>query len=400
MSNISIDNFNELSPLRVTFLSHSSFKEHDEIDFFNLIKKLVNKNVQCHVILSEDGWLSEELLKLSVSVDIIDFPLWIYNVKDFYQNLWDEIIVSSAKIADIVSKKLPDIIFTNSIYIPQGAFVASFFKIPHIWHITEYDETIDNTIFLLEISDRSKFIYDYSDKIIFNSELLQSIFNQFISSNKSISCSQEKSSREGEINYYDNIYNSLLNIKLKPSLDANLVNIFKEMILSHAHLSTQFTRLNDQYNHLNDQYNQLNDQHNQLNDQHQKIQYENDENKRTIASMIASKSWKITVPLRQIDAFKRQIYNFASHKLDNVSGKTSVELESSGAVQSIEEKPSISIEHIHEIHFPDHPSPMVSIIIPVYNKWEYTYACLKSIRERFGRRHFLRGDCRRRCLYR
>jgi hypothetical protein len=249
LSNILIDNIKDLSPLRVTFLSHSSFNEHDETDLINLIKKLINKNVQCHVILSNDGWLSEELLKLSVPVDIIDYPLWIYNVNDFYQNLWDEIIVSSAKIADIVSKKLPDIIFTNSIYIPQGAIVASFFKISHIWYITEYDETIDNNIFLLEISDRSKFIYDYSDKIIFNSELLQSIFSQFISSNKSIICSQDKSSHEAEITYHENIYNILLNTKLKPSLDTNLLNIFKEMMLSHAHLSTQFTRLNDRYNH-------------------------------------------------------------------------------------------------------------------------------------------------------
>ena len=40
---------------------------------------------------------------------------------------------------------------------------------------------------------------------------------------------------------------------------------------------------------------------------------------------------------------------------------------------------NISVERIEDLNFPYYSQPLVSIIIPVRNKWRYTYACLKSI---------------------
>jgi len=38
----------------------------------------------------------------------------------------------------------------------------------------------------------------------------------------------------------------------------------------------------------------------------------------------------------------------------------------------------------HIVRLPNHPSPIVSIIIPVYNQWEYTIQCLDSIQKNSG----------------
>jgi O-antigen biosynthesis protein len=40
-----------------------------------------------------------------------------------------------------------------------------------------------------------------------------------------------------------------------------------------------------------------------------------------------------------------------------------------------------TLDNLHEIFFPATKSPLISIIVPVHNKFEYTFACLKSIAE-------------------
>ena len=45
----------------------------------------------------------------------------------------------------------------------------------------------------------------------------------------------------------------------------------------------------------------------------------------------------------------------------------------------VEFERNISVESIEDLNFPYYDQPLVSIIIPVWNKWQYTYNCLKSI---------------------
>ena len=228
---IKTDNLKVSDPLRITFLSHSSCKGKDEVNLYNLIKDLTSKNIKCHVILPQKGWLSEELSKLSVPFDIIDFPWWTYNLKGFHRSLWNDIINSSVKIAYLISKKLPDIIFTNTVYIAQGAIIANYYNIPHIWLISEHNETDENTIFLLGITDRTKFIQEYSEKILFTSESIQSIFHQFINSHKSMLCGIDDSSDGSAIKCSDKIYDLMLNLKSNSALEIKSINILKEFII-------------------------------------------------------------------------------------------------------------------------------------------------------------------------
>jgi len=50
----------------------------------------------------------------------------------------------------------------------------------------------------------------------------------------------------------------------------------------------------------------------------------------------------------------------------------------------IDDKNNISVEDIKNIDFPKSSSPLVSIIIPVFNSWQYTYRCLSSIFDHTG----------------
>ncbi|MDX9913047.1 MAG: glycosyltransferase [Candidatus Moranbacteria bacterium] len=54
--------------------------------------------------------------------------------------------------------------------------------------------------------------------------------------------------------------------------------------------------------------------------------------------------------------------------------------------RSMKEIESLEIKNIESIHFQKFEEVRVSIIIPVYNKWQYTYTCLSSLKKNVSRR--------------
>ena len=125
------------------------------------------------------------------------------------------------------------------------------------------------------------------------------------------------------------------------------------------------------------------------------------------ALIVGSISWKITRPLR---AARRVVKNLMlarawnplrwpwliSQFVRNLStlGMTGTleRLQTSGG-ESVPEPVIITVPKTHQdirvpSAFPEHAQPKVSIIIPVYNKWEYTAACLCSLLDTRGQHSF------------
>ncbi len=116
--------------------------------------------------------------------------------------------------------------------------------------------------------------------------------------------------------------------------------------------------------------------------------------------IMGSTSWKITRPLR---AGRRVAKNFMlarawnparwpwliSQMVRNLStlglGGTLERLQYTGAEAIPEPQPTVDVGLIGDPtapdSFPQYDQPVVSIVIPVYNKWEYTAACLRSLLE-------------------
>jgi len=83
----------------------------------------------------------------------------------------------------ILRKINPDIIYTNTSVINIGALIAKKLKKPHIWHIREFGELDHNLEFTLPIKERSKFVYDNSEYVIFNSKAVEKYYNGDIKKN-------------------------------------------------------------------------------------------------------------------------------------------------------------------------------------------------------------------------
>ncbi|MBD3362749.1 glycosyltransferase [Candidatus Dojkabacteria bacterium] len=164
-------------------------------------------------------------------------------------------------------------------------------------------------------------------------------------------------------------------------------------------IDTSFNRTQE---FLEDQINTLNFEKKELHKQLKNKEQESEIYKREVKEVKSSISWKITSPLRQIvDLLKV----FGQAKQDFFSGL--ILLKREGVVQFIKRciwylkghrfitntedttrnsqlpiffKKFSEIEQ-GELIFPKNENVEVSIIIPVRNKWEYTFACLYSILE-------------------
>lgn len=183
-------------------------------------------------------------------------------------------------------------------------------------------------------------------------------------------------------------------LSLDESLQQTQINL-KEEAKKAAHLGFE---LQDKENILADRELELRQTSQQLEDisqQHHQLDYEHQR-------VLASSSWKITRPLRVLRRVLKNLkdaraYNplrwpyllsRALHNLKVHGGSGTIHrLQASGQGSEEPDSPSLvaDLEDIGNLAppatMPEHKDPLVSIVIPVYNKWAYTAACLRSLVE-------------------
>jgi glycosyltransferase involved in cell wall biosynthesis len=93
--------------------------------------------------------------------------------------------MSAELMLDSLSKFKPNLIYTNTSVICEGAIVAYKLRVPHIWHVHEIGEKSLNSIYDYGIAFTSKFINDFSSHVIFNSKVTENYFSKYIKKEKS-----------------------------------------------------------------------------------------------------------------------------------------------------------------------------------------------------------------------
>lgn len=127
--------------MKVCFILHSSKKGGAERVNLELIDGLINKGIQCFAILPSYGPLIKEVNKRDVPLRVIKYKWWM---KPEDSPLWKRAgrliinLISLVPIAIQLKKWRVNIIYTNTITICVGAFLAKLIRLPHIWHIHEF----------------------------------------------------------------------------------------------------------------------------------------------------------------------------------------------------------------------------------------------------------------------
>lgn len=162
--------------MRVIFISHVSNLYGAGRSLLGFIDGLLRKGVQCYVIMPRDGPLVQCLKERRVEYKIIPFKDWVSTES----SLWRPIarmffnLLSTTAIAVQARAWHADVIYTNSIVTPVGAFAALLVRRPHIWHIREFAEEHFGFFFDFGAKLSLKLIQRLSFRVITTSDALKS----------------------------------------------------------------------------------------------------------------------------------------------------------------------------------------------------------------------------------
>lgn len=156
----------------VSFVSHSANMAGAERALLDTIDIIQEMGFFAHVVLPGHGPLEQELIKRNVIFDIVNLPWWANIGESDIEQVNLAIRESSLILASRLKKINPDIIYTSTSVIAEGALAAKILGIPHIWNISEFGKEEHGVKYMLDESERMKFISNYSEKIFFVSEAL------------------------------------------------------------------------------------------------------------------------------------------------------------------------------------------------------------------------------------
>lgn len=129
----------------ILFFSHSADLSGACRSLVDLISELNTKQIECSVILPEDGPLKKVLEKQHVNTYTFPYAWWAHNDSLNSAQLFNaklKIYLSYLLLIDqilpLIKKIKPDFIWTQTITIPWGAICAQEMHIPHILSAREY----------------------------------------------------------------------------------------------------------------------------------------------------------------------------------------------------------------------------------------------------------------------
>ena len=175
---------------KVAFLSHDhNLKTGGNNSLLNLIDELAKYNVDCFVFLPQPGDLSVALEQRSIPYTVIPTFFWTFGFiesegqvriaarrsKKIVQRII-HLLKYFCKYVNTLKKWKPDIIYTNTTAIFEGALLTWCLNVPHVWHIRELKDIhfrydLGNTLF--------RFFFKRADAQIFVSQALKNALSGY-----------------------------------------------------------------------------------------------------------------------------------------------------------------------------------------------------------------------------
>jgi len=164
--------------VNVLFFSHTSLLGGAERSLLRLVEELtLDHNTMCTVVLPNQGPLGKLLVEAGASIMIGPIHWWCtvdsLPTPDEVSRQYGESLSWLNENQHIFKKINPDIILTNTMVIPWGAFAALILKRPHIWMINEFGILDHGLDFFLPFTEVLEFIESSSDKIITRSNAIR-----------------------------------------------------------------------------------------------------------------------------------------------------------------------------------------------------------------------------------
>ena len=176
--------------MKILFVSHSSELFGAERSLLEAVAALIEKGIVVEAVVPSEGELATKLRGLGSTVHQIPYTWWVaspewrgtyYLIRRKLQNL-----MVVPRFNRLLREHRPDVVVTNTLTIPSGAFAAHRAKIPHVWYVHEFArEDSDTTNDPQEHS--GNFYFDLGRQRSFN--LMNKLSARVIANSKAVALS-------------------------------------------------------------------------------------------------------------------------------------------------------------------------------------------------------------------
>jgi glycosyltransferase involved in cell wall biosynthesis len=162
--------------VKVLFVSHSGDFYGAERCLWEAVVALREKNLTLETVVPKEGELSERLGTLNSVVHVIPYTWWAasghwrrfdYQLRRRLRNR-----LVAPRFIRLLQHSKPDLVLSNTLTIPAGAWAAKKLGVPHIWFVHEFGE--EDHGFQFDFGRRRSFalMNELSARVIANSHAL------------------------------------------------------------------------------------------------------------------------------------------------------------------------------------------------------------------------------------
>jgi glycosyltransferase involved in cell wall biosynthesis len=174
-------------PTRIVFVSHSARAGGAELCLLELCEGLVGLlGVEVEVVLPAPGPLEQQLTGVGARVRVLRNFGWA--TARAPRSVGTALAVfnaaASLRLAAWLRRTSPDIVVTNSVINPAGAFAARMATVPHVWLVNEYGDLDHGYRFLLGLRRSLRAVDRLSARVLTCSHALARRVTEFIPAHK------------------------------------------------------------------------------------------------------------------------------------------------------------------------------------------------------------------------
>lgn len=132
---------NGASPdMRVVWLSHTGDLGGAELCLSESVKALAERGIAITVLLPWPGPLKRRLVSAGARVHVLPYAWWAghpsplaHRARQLYDNA-----AATREVARVIRHIDPELVITNTLTVPVGAWASRLVGIPHVWYIHEF----------------------------------------------------------------------------------------------------------------------------------------------------------------------------------------------------------------------------------------------------------------------
>jgi len=128
--------------VRIAWISHEAFLGGAQLSFLEAARGMVDRGHTIHAILPGREELAGPLEQAGVTVSVHRYTWWVvvsgpwraprYRVRRLARNL-----IAARDLARFFRDWRPDVVVSNTLAVPSGAFGARLARVPHAWYVHE-----------------------------------------------------------------------------------------------------------------------------------------------------------------------------------------------------------------------------------------------------------------------